>query len=197
MLQKNVIGRLQGMTIEPMDPELVSGLKARLQVLTSKKAEAKRTRADLDRHINELADEIQKLKLIVGEPLPPSETTKRVTLMELHPKPRDRAPSLLSLPTGETRPLGQWNRLLIEVALYLDERGKIDSLPLPLRMRGAMRHLVSRSNVHPNGRDFFLPYHLREGKWLETHASAVNLVSQARFLVVACGENPSTFQVEF
>ncbi len=58
---------------------------------------------------------------------------------------------------------------------------------------GKKRYLVSAEPTHPSGRDFFAPVRLKNGRWVETHASKETNISLASRLSSIVGEAIARF----
>lgn len=183
------------MTFVPMDPDLLGSLKARRSLLSDELTRSIRARDEIEEKITSLRHEFELVEGLVNGSKPQPSPAGGVTLLDLDPPPNTRGPASIRFPNGEERRLGQWNKLLLEVAKYLRDQGLLAKLSLPVKVPGASRLLISDKKVHPNGRDFFLPIDLGNGLWLETHASALNLTNQARHLVKACGEDPRQYVI--
>lgn len=106
-------------------------------------------------------------------------------------------PKRLRLPNGQERGLQWWKSLLVEVARYLVQTGKLGPNHCPIqRPPRRERYLIHTQRRHPSGRDFFEPVDVGSGLWLETHASAPLLYRQAKFLLRRFGEDLSEYLVE-
>jgi hypothetical protein len=189
-----------------MDAQLRTGLEARLSDLKQRKGGALQSIEKLEKEIVQLDVEIAPLEQILqaangNAPTPSSPAvalsqSNNVRLSELQaPGTNDPPPISITFPNGDIRRLGRWNRLLIEVAKYLDSQGRLAALQLPLRVPHGTRHVLSRTPVHHNGRPFFQPIQLDSGIYLETHANATNLFNQTKLLLLEVGEGLDLYTI--
>ena len=61
---------------------------------------------------------------------------------------------------------------------------------------GKRRYLVSAEAVHSNGKEFFAPVQLKNGWWVETHASEENQIILTSRLIDHCGGAHGVILVE-
>jgi len=105
-----------------------------------------------------------------------------------------RAPEPLSSPEGKEylvflnirEQISTTKEILFKVANELVRRGALTEKMLPWGP-GKKRFLISKTPVHPSGKDFFAPVQLKNGWWVETHSGRQSTLSYANHLVKKCG----------
>lgn len=131
-------------------------------------------------------------------PAGPAEPAEVVPLAQLNVKWGEAPPSRLLLPDGTSRKLSTWKDLLIEVANYLVEVGKLRPEMCPIKPNHwHRRYLVDVDRRHPSGVEFKIPKQLKNGLWVETSLEAPRIVRWSRFLLTRCGEDPGAYRVDF
>jgi len=139
------------------------------------------------------------------EPLKPASSTaspvgaaETIPLNRLKVKTGDPPPRLLLLPDGQSRELTAWNHLLIEIANYVVDLGKLTREMCPIRSERARdRYLVTVDGIHLRGHKFMAPKRLKNGLWLETYYDVHTIIRYSVFLLTQCGEDPATYRVVF
>ncbi len=120
-----------------------------------------------------------------------------VPLEKLKAKKGTTSPKRLFLPGGQQISLHFWKDLLVEIARYLVNTGKLSSRDCPVQLPKATKnYIVHTEAVHASGTPFEVPYDLGHGLQLETHAGAYDVRKMALFLIDHCGEEPSDYGVE-
>ena len=181
---------------EPMTQQLRTALGERRERLKQDRSAVQFKQNELSLELVEIDNQLRVIdELLFGTAAKATAEQFGQPLELLNPKPGDRAPTAIVLPDKTERPLGQWNRILIEVAQYLKSTDKLKNLALPVKMPGASRVILNDVARHPNNRDFFVPLDLGDGFILETHGNAVNLVRQAKYLIRECGLDSKSFFV--
>ncbi len=120
-----------------------------------------------------------------------------VPLDEFEAKIKTPPPKRLFLPDGQQRNLRYWKDLLVEIALYLVNTGKLSSRGCPIsRWEGSGRYVVHNQPVHASGAHFQGPYDLGHDIHLEASVVAWEAHNYALTLIDHCGEDPSRYGVE-
>ncbi len=159
-----------------------------------------------------------------GQPLQPSapvlvEPPEREPPQAPEPSPEPIAPPLLptagwvalselDVPAGAPPPISVrfadgkeastakwWRSLLVETGLWLDGEGLLRKGGVPMSS-GPKRYLLHTTPEHPRGNAFRNPVRLPQSEiYLETHASAKQLVSHAIKVLKAFGQDPARVYV--
>ncbi len=111
----------------------------------------------------------------------------RSTLDTFVVKPGDKAPTAVVDPGGISHQVRAWKDILSAVADWLSNQGLLTTADCPVSLPGGSRHLVGVVPKHPSGRDFFQPVKVG-AMWLETHASATQIIHESRYLVHRFGK---------
>lgn len=86
--------------------------------------------------------------------------------------------------------------VLVFVANWLVEQGNLTLLECPISLsKGKKRYLVSSTPKHPTGKEFFSPVKLKNGLYLETHASTNRNLNLAHSLLKKYGYPEGTLNV--
>ena len=94
--------------------------------------------------------------VLLGSSIPETLVTRR--------KPKD-----LRLPDGREIPITKWTDLLVAVAEWVVENGKLSVNSIP---KGRSNYLINSSPIHKNGTPFKGHKKLSNGLYIETHGSA-------------------------
>ena len=117
-----------------------------------------------------------------------------IVLTELDTPGGAPAPSAIRFVDGQEAMVKAWRSLLVETGMWLDGKGLIPpdaSIP-----SGRKRYLLHTMAKHPTGNEFVSPVRLPKSRfYLETHASAKQLVSQSIKLLKAFGQDPARVYV--
>lgn len=104
-------------------------------------------------------------------------------LASLVVKSGERPPGKLIDPNNVDHLVKSWRNVLILVTEWLVQQGLLTSRDCPITLPSASsRDLIAATPRHRSGDDFFSPDQV-QGLWLETHASARQLVRTANYLV--------------
>jgi hypothetical protein len=103
-------------------------------------------------------------------------------------KTGQQPPSEIIDPSGASRSIKTWKGILIVVVEWLVQQGLLRLSDCPVSMpKATSRYLVAVRPVHAEGNNFFAPVKLHDF-YVETHASARQLMKEANFLVSRFGQ---------
>jgi hypothetical protein len=106
-----------------------------------------------------------------------------------------RGPTRKLVFLGKSVPFRYSKEIPSIVSSYLVEIGKLTPGNVPWGP-GKNRYLVNTVPKHPKGNDFFQPVQLRNGWWVETHASEEYQLRLASQLLEHCGETDTKVRIE-
>ena len=118
-----------------------------------------------------------------------------LTSLKVEKGQKPPANSNIKFPDSSTKPINHWIDVLVSVANYLIETGKISAknCPVPLK-EGSRRHLLHTESIHSTGKEFDCKREIGE-LWLNTHSDSTNTWKNACWLLERFGVNPSTVLV--
>lgn len=119
---------------------------------------------------------------IIPPPPPPPPRPEWIPLTELRPHPGDPPPSRIRFPDGTEQELHTWASLLVSVAEWLVDQGKLTPAACPVPL-GPKQYLVNTEPIHSTGRSFVSKKRLSNGLWLNLNLSARGVVRNARSLL--------------
>lgn len=112
----------------------------------------------------------------------------------ISPKPNTDGPFLIL--AGNQYQYKKAKDILTVVANWLIDKGHLKPQECPFSVvKSKTRYLVSQTPTHPNGKAFFSPFKLRNGLFIETHASKDNLIIQATKLIARYGYPDDSLKV--
>ena len=86
--------------------------------------------------------------------------------------------------------------ILVIVANWLVDKDHIRPQECPFSVaKSKTRYLVNHTPTHPKGNAFYSPYELKNGLFIETHASKISLVNQAKGLMARYGYTEGNLKV--
>ena len=120
-----------------------------------------------------------------------------ITLQNLHPEAGTKPPTMVRLPSGETRQITTWKSILLEITEWLIRDGALtaDKCPSPGGQSTAHYSINARPE-HANGTRFFAPHELSNGLLLIATGGAQAIVSRCRSIVEHLGKDPATIHVQ-
>ena len=122
-----------------------------------------------------------------GQVAVPQKTQSGIPLITFLAKPNEQPPKRLIDPNGIDHPVKVWKDVLISVVEWLVQQGLLTTKECPVRLPRASLNLVNTSPKHPSGSDFSEPREVHP-VWIETKASAPQLVHDAQFLIQQFGK---------
>lgn len=116
------------------------------------------------------------------------------TLAQWQPGKGDKIPSEIRFPDGSTSEMRRFWNIPAEVVRWLTRQGSLDEICIPVRRHS--RYILSRSPVHPTGKEFTAPRRI-ESHYLETNYRGVDLITNANMIIEKAGKGvtPEQFSV--
>lgn len=119
-----------------------------------------------------------------------------VPLSEFNPPGRSSPPQAIRFPNGSVQELRRWNDILVQVATWLSASGKLAVGNVPVRS-SARIYIVHSLPTHPTGNQFFGYKTIANGLLaVNTHGSAVQMRKNTQTLLLHCGIDPATVQLQ-
>ena len=131
-----------------------------------------------------------------SKPVSPPSSEGWIALTEFDTTAGAQAPEAIRFPDGqEASTAKSWRLLLVESATWLDRKALLNSADAPIAS-GPKRYLLHTIPTHQTGSEFRSPVRLpKSGVYLETHASAKQLVGHTKKLLKVFGQDPARVYV--
>ena len=114
------------------------------------------------------------------------------TLEDFEGVKRTDPPKFIRFGMDEERPLGQWNRILIELAEHLARQGLLTADRCPVKTgANTKRYVVSAFPKHASGAPFHIHREISNGLHMEVSFTADHLVRIGKHLWNHFGQDPS------
>lgn len=117
-----------------------------------------------------------------------------VPLSELTVRSGEKSPRKVRFPDGTTKEISTWKALLVEVAEWLVDQGRLTESLCPLEA-GSKRYLVHTSPFHRGGSRFKAEVSLSNGLWIMTNLSSPDIVKWCRRLCEKTGIDSGTIML--
>lgn len=136
-------------------------------------------------------------RLFAGVSSRPVESNAWVPLSKLFPRPGAKPPVAVRFPDNRREVLDgrTWKALLVAVAEWLIEKGKLTASACPIPI-GGKTYLVHTEPIYPTGKRFRVPYRLSNGLMLDGHYWAPDAARHSRRLLQRFGVDPTEVLVE-
>ena len=87
--------------------------------------------------------------------------------------------------------------ILVHTANWLIDKGNLKLSDCPINVtRGSKQVLISRTPIHPSGKEFRAPRQLKRGLYIECHASLKSTINYSKRLLEKHGYDPKMLKVE-
>ena len=107
-------------------------------------------------------------------------------------------PAKLLFPDGSEAPLRSWKDVLKYVAHWLYRHGHITKEICPITMKGMTRYIIHTKPRHERRmRDFFEPFKIDDGIYLETHWNTEAILRITQYLANKYGPGSDKFALQF
>lgn len=125
-----------------------------------------------------------------------SESLEWTSLPGFNPPGGTPPPQAIRFPGGRECEIKRWNDLLVEVATWLSETGRLTARNVPVQS-SAKIYIVHDEPVHSTGNRFFQYKEIPDAHLVvNTHGSALQMRNNAKKLLDHCGVNPATVQLQ-
>jgi hypothetical protein len=86
--------------------------------------------------------------------------------------------------------------MLFYTAEWLIKRDILKAHDFPIQFPGSRRYLINDKAFHPNGKQFFAPKLLPNGRYIEVHAGTEQLLNTTYKLLERCGVSRDILRIE-
>ena len=137
----------------------------------------------------------------VAPPLPSPATVQStpggwVPLTDFDPPAGSAPPGSIRFPDGQEREIRRWYEILVTVATWLNETGRLTTSNVPVSS-SRNKHIVHVEPFHPHGDQFLRNDPIADGKLaVSTHVSARQSRGNSTKLLEHCGVDPATVQLQ-
>ena len=125
-----------------------------------------------------------------------SESLEWTSLTDFNPPGGTPPPQLIRFPDGRKCEIKRWNDLLVEVATWLSETGRLTVRNVPVQS-SAKIYIVHNEPIHSTGNQFLVYKDILDAHLVvNTHGSAVQMRNNSKKLLEHCGVDPATVHLQ-
>ena len=125
-----------------------------------------------------------------------SESLEWTPLTDFNPPGGTAPPQVIRFPGGRKCEIKRWNDLLVEVATWLSQTGRLTVRNIPVQSSATI-YIVHNEPVHSTGNRFSQYKEIPDAHLVvNTHGSAVQMRNNAKKLLEHCGVDPATVHLQ-
>ena len=120
-----------------------------------------------------------------------------ITLQNLHPEAGTKPPTMVRLPSGETRQITTWKSILLEITEWLIRDGALTADKCPITVgRNESNCLINLQPRHRDGRAFARYHELSNGLFIHNNYTAMQIVNVCKAMMNHLGRDPASVHVQ-
>ena len=119
-----------------------------------------------------------------------------IQLTDTKLNPTGKTPAFLRFPSGENRAINNWADLVVEVANWLVQEGKLSRSDCPVSLGKARNYMINTTPYQSEVKKFISARKLSDGMYINTVFNAKQKISNSSNLLKEFGEDPSRFHIK-